>query len=296
VRKVSGTRADRAKTSPACVVLILAAVGCAHPALLPQKAIALNHEGASALESGNLELAEARIALALEYNPRFTEAWVNLGLVEMTRGQMERARRDFVRARELNPDLPAPQHALGLFSEAEGHPDEAERRYRAALRIDPGFAPARANLGRILFDRGSFDESREQFLRLTQIAPERSEGWVGLGESLLRLRRPRDVGDIVVRARRYVGVEVDLGILEARALLQEGEFEEAERRLQPFVESSDTNAASRASAWLAVARLSRGNLAGAETAAYRAVSLDPDERVAHYAVEVVRAARSPQSP
>src|SRR5580698_4729010 len=94
-------------------VALLVLGGCVRPALLPPKAIALNREGAQALASGDVELAEARIALALEYNPRFTEAWVNLGLVEMRRNDLDRARRDFLKARELNPDLPAPHHALG---------------------------------------------------------------------------------------------------------------------------------------------------------------------------------------
>src|SRR5271170_806541 len=145
-------------------------VGCSTGAPLPPKAIALNREGAKALAAGNLELAEARIALALEYNARFTEAWVNLGLIELRRGNFERAQRAFVKARDLNPDLPTPHHALGLLASEEGQPAQAEMHYRAALRVDPGFAAARANLGRILFERGAFEEAREQFLRLTQVA------------------------------------------------------------------------------------------------------------------------------
>src|SRR5438477_12452953 len=87
-------------------------IACAHPAPLPAKAIELNRQGAAAIAGGDLEKAEARVALALEYNPRFTEAWVNLGIIEMTRGNFERARVDLVRARDLNPDLPTPHHAL----------------------------------------------------------------------------------------------------------------------------------------------------------------------------------------
>ena len=57
--------------------------GCAASAPLPPKAVDLNREGAAALAAGDLEVAEARLALALEFHPRFTEAWVNLGLLEM---------------------------------------------------------------------------------------------------------------------------------------------------------------------------------------------------------------------
>jgi tetratricopeptide (TPR) repeat protein len=273
-------------------LLVLVITGCAHPALLPPKAIALNREGAQALAAGDLELAEARVALALEYNPRFTEAWVNLGLIEMERGDIERARHDFLKARELNPDLPAPHHALGLLSEREGHPEESERRYRAALKVDPGFAPARINLARILFDRGDSEEAREQFLRLTQVAPEFAEGWTGLCESLLRLGRVNEVDDVIARARRRFGRLNELDILEARGLLRAGEFGEAERRLEPLANELDPKQAGRAAAWLAIARLASGKLSGAEKAAELASSLDPDDHVAAYAVAAVRDARA----
>jgi tetratricopeptide (TPR) repeat protein len=271
-------------------MVMLASAACVRPALLPPKAIALNREGAQALAAGDLELAEARVALALEYNPRFTEAWVNLGLVEMRRGNIERARRDFIKARELNPDLPAPHHALGLLSEREGHPDEAERRYRAALKVDPGFAPARINLARILFSRGDVDEAREQFMRLTQVAPEFAEGWTGLCESLFRLDRAAEVDDVIARARRQLGDLPELAILEARGLLRAGAYAEAERRLEPLSNALDSETACRASAWIAIARLAVGNVRGAQTAAELASSLSPDDGVAAYASEAVRAA------
>jgi len=274
------------------VVALLAIVGCTHPALLPPKAIDLNREGARALAVGDLELAEARVALALEYNPRFTEAWVNLGLVELRRDNIERARRDFLKARELNPDLPAPHHALGLLSEREGHPDEAERRYRAALKVDPGFAPARINLARILFSRGDLDEAREQFMRLTQVAPEFPEGWTGLCESLLRLDRADEIDDVIAHARRQLGRLPELDILEARGLLHAGAFGEAERRLEPLASTLDSKQACRAAAWLAIARLAAGNLGGAQAAAELAMSIDPEDHVAAYATGAVRDARA----
>lgn len=265
--------------------------GCMHPALLPPKAIALNREGAQALAAGDLELAEARVALALEYNPRFTEAWVNLGLIELDRDHIELARRDFLKARELNPDLPAPHHALGLLSEREGHPEEGERRYRAALKVDPGFAPARMNLARLLFDRGDIEEAREHFMRLTQVAPELAEGWSGLCECLLRLGRVDDADGVIAGARRRFGPLPELDILEARELLHSGEFVEAERRLEPLTRELDPVEAGRAAAWLAIARLGSGELPAAETAAQLASSLDPKDGVAVYAMAAVRGAR-----
>jgi len=91
------------------------------------KAVELNRAGTEALSAGDLETAEARFALALEYHPRFVEALVNLGLVEMQRGNFARARLEFERARRINADLAQPHHALRRARRA-GAPSRCRRR------------------------------------------------------------------------------------------------------------------------------------------------------------------------
>lgn len=266
------------------VFLVASLSGCAASAPLPAKAIALNRDGAIAFSRGDLALAEARVALALEYSPRFTEAWVNLGLVELQRANFEGARRAFVKARDLNPDLPVPHHSLGLLAEREGREREAEGHYRAALKVDPGFAPARINLARLLFDRGALEDAREQFLRLTQVAPDFAEGWAGLSESLIRLGRLDDadeaLGDAIVRfggTPRWV-------LIDARLLLQRGAFADAEERLEPLTDNPDRGLAAEAFAWTAIARLGNGDPVGAAAAALRALALDPRLDLARFAL------------
>jgi tetratricopeptide (TPR) repeat protein len=270
------------------VIGLLAAVACAHPAPLPAKAIALNRDGAASIAAGDLEKGEARIALAIEYNPRFTEAWVNLGLIEMKRGNFEQAQRHLVHARDLNPDLPTPYHALGLLADRQERAAEAERSYRAALKVDPGFAPARINLARRLFEREAFDEAREQFLRLTEVAPEFVEGWAGLCETLLRLDRARAADGVLSRARARFGAHPLVELLEARFLLRHGAFADAEERLEPLSRLPDRPQASAALSWLAIARIGEGDIRGATDAAERAISLNPLDGVARYALQAVR--------
>ncbi|HEY6462537.1 MAG TPA: tetratricopeptide repeat protein [Polyangiaceae bacterium] len=286
----SRVRVSRALVA-AFLALPLGVGGCASNPPLPPKAIALNGAGAVALANGNLELAYARLALALEYNPRFTEAWVNLGLVEERRGNFDLARRDFVKARDLNPDLPAPHHALGVLADAEGHTAEAEKLYRAALKVDPGFAPARINLARRLFARGDFEEAREHFLRLTQVAPGAIEGWTGLCETLLKLGRRDDARAMVGHAREAFGDLPAIALLEARFLLFDGRFDDAAKALAPLAASRNRAQTVEALAWLAIARLGEGDVTGATDAAERATSLDPDDAVARYALRTAHDAR-----
>jgi tetratricopeptide (TPR) repeat protein len=254
-------------------------LGCAAAVPLPRKAIELNRLGAAALGAGDLETAEVRLALALEYSPKFTEAWVNLGLVELRLHDLKKAHKDLLRARSLNEDLPAPHHALGLLEEAQGRSEPAEKHYRDALRVDPGFAASRVNLGRMMFRQGRVDESREQFERLTEVAPDSLEGWVGLVEALLRLGREEDADHTTSRARARFGDRPELVLLVARQLLRRGAFAEVEPLLAPLTAGSH---AATAWAWIAVARLSAGQLGVARNAAAEALARDPRDAVATY--------------
>ncbi|MBX3209851.1 MAG: tetratricopeptide repeat protein [Labilithrix sp.] len=256
------------------------ALACATVPPLPPKALELNQNGAAALAAGDLSTAEARLSVALEYSPRFTEAWVNLGYVELRRGNLQRARKHFIKAHDLNPDLPAPHHALGLLADRRDIGKEAEGHYRQALKVDPGFVPARSNLARRLFQRGAFEQSREQYLRLTQVEPDAMSGYLGLSECLFRLDREGEADDVIGRARVRFGDAPELLMLVARQLLRRDAFAEAEEILAPLTDDADRTRAAAAWSWIGVARLARTDAAGARDAAREALALDHDNPIA----------------
>jgi tetratricopeptide (TPR) repeat protein len=267
--------------------------GCTVAVPLPPKALEMNRLGAAALGAGDLATAEARLALAIEYSPKFTEAWVNLGLLELRRGDLAQARKDLTHARSLNPDLPTPHHALGLLDEQTSRPKQAEANYRAALAVNPGFAPARANLGRMLFASGRYDEAREQFLRLTEVAPDALEGWLGLVESFVRLGRERDADIATGRARRRFGNRSEVVMLVARQLLRRGAFGEAEAILSPLTAEDDPVRSATAWAWVAVARLGLGHMDDAASAAHEALEEQATDPVARFVLLQI-ASRDPR--
>jgi tetratricopeptide (TPR) repeat protein len=276
--------------SALAVFAALATLACAGTVPLPKKAIELNAAGARALEVGDLSSAEASLSVAIEYSPRFVEAWINLGYVELRRGNFEAARRDFAKARGLNPDIPGPQHALGLVADKEGSWQEAEKHYRAALAVDPGFAPARANLARRLYARGQYENAREQFERLEQVAPRAPAAWAGHAEALLELGRQAEADAVVAEGRARAGDAPALMLLVARQHLFRAEWDAAEAVLAPIVGDADQALACSALAWLAVGRAARGDGAGAIEAARAALSIDRDDAVATYALRLVQGA------
>jgi tetratricopeptide (TPR) repeat protein len=265
-----------------------ASLACTGTAPLAPKAVALNQAGTEALAQGNLETAEARFALALEYHPRFVEALTNLGTVEMQRGNLTRAKVLFERARRINADLAQPHHALGVVAERERRPDIAADHYREALRVNPGFAPSRMNLGRMLFAAERYDEAREQFARLVEIEPTLLAGRTSLAETLYQLGREADGDAILDRARTDFGQAPEIVLLEARRSLRRGWFDEAEEMLMPLTERSDDNARA-AWSWLATAKLAEGDRSGALVAAEKALGLDRNDTVATYVVAVALA-------
>lgn len=267
------------------VALLVA--GCAGQAPLPSRALELNHAGARALAEGDLETADARLSVALEYSPHFVEALVNLGLVEVQRGNFARARTLLERARRLNPDVAQVHHALGVLAEHERRPDRASIHYREALAVDPGFFAARANLGRLLFDAGYFEDARVTFKKLVEVAPDAAAGHSGLAESLIRLGRHAEAESAIERAARNFPDEPAITLLRARSLLRRGEYERAQALLTPLAERRDELSA-RALAWLGALELARGRPELAASAARRALGLDPDDGLAQHVLSRAR--------
>ena len=259
--------------------------GCAGSPPLPAKALDLNRAGIDALAAGDLETADARFSLALEYNPNFVDALTNQGLVELQRGNFERARQLLTRAQRLNPDVAQPHHALGVLAERERRPDLASRNYYEALRVDPGFAPSRSNLAHLLYDGGMYEEACRQFKRLVEVAPDATEAHAGLAATLLHLNRIAEATEVVANALAAAPDDPELGILAARLELRRGAYDAAIARLAPLASSRD-DLAVHALAWLAAAELARGRPHEAVSAAEHAIALAPDDALASYALGV----------
>jgi tetratricopeptide (TPR) repeat protein len=264
-------------------VLALSAAACNGAAPLPPKAQELNAAGVEALAQGDLETADARFALALEYSGNFVEALVNQALVEMQRGNFENARRLLKRAKRLNPDVAQPYHGLGVLSERERKHDQASQHYAEALKVDPGFAPARINLARLLYNAGMFEHARVQFKRLLEVAPEEPAGYSGLSESLLQLGRVGEANQVLAEGLARFSDDPALAILLARTHVRAGKFEHAIALLEPLTKTGDDLAVA-ALGWTAAAELARGNARKAAAAARRAVALDPNDSVSVYAL------------
>ncbi|MEM9862276.1 MAG: tetratricopeptide repeat protein [Myxococcota bacterium] len=174
-------------------LLLLTACGAA--ALAPA-ASEHNTAGARLLAIGELDDAEARFRLALEYAPDFAEARNNLGLVAYRRGDLQAAEDRFRSALRLDPDFDEAHSNLGLVLRDRGDRAGAEAAFEAALAIDPGMTHARRNLAELWMDDGDYRGARAHLMRLVQILGEDSPAGAQVAALLayceLRLGRQRE--------------------------------------------------------------------------------------------------------
>lgn len=130
---------------------------------------------------------------ATAMDPANTEAWYDLGRVQMHQGQFPPAEVSFRRALALQPGLVKALDNLGLALEAQNRQDEALQAYTAAVRAQTGTAhPSEQpllNEGALLNTRGSYTEAAAVLAGATAAAPGNARCWEELARADVGLRR-----------------------------------------------------------------------------------------------------------
>ncbi|PIE19610.1 MAG: hypothetical protein CSA65_01705 [Proteobacteria bacterium] len=154
---------------------------CAPRTKLNPHAILRVREGMTLIQRGDLDRAEARLTLALEYNPNYAEAYNGLGLVYYHRGQRWRAMKTFRRALLLDGELAEAHNNLGVVLLERGDYRDAAACFQAALAIDPGYANARFNLALGLLQTGKLIAAEKELLKTLASAPQMASAHAELG-------------------------------------------------------------------------------------------------------------------
>ena len=169
---------------------------CATGGTLPAVAVEHNTAGAESLAAGELDDAEARFRLALEYHPGFAESRANLGLVAFERGQLDDAEGQLRAAIRLDANFDEAWSNLGLVLAAKGQLRDAKRAFETALAIDPGLIAARRNLADLVMRDADYVEARAHLMRLVQIVDASTVDGARASAMLayceLRLGRPEE--------------------------------------------------------------------------------------------------------
>ncbi|MFN7134581.1 MAG: tetratricopeptide repeat protein, partial [Myxococcales bacterium] len=159
------------------LLITFALVGCKSAAPIHPLAEEHNTMCAKYLEGGELQKAQNRCELALEYNPDFPEPHNLLCAIEIQRGRMDKAKAFCIKALRLNNDFAEAHNNLGFIYLQENALGKAHDSFRAALRVNPGYLDARYNLGYTLVKLKKYNEARVIYDKLTEINPDLPLPW-----------------------------------------------------------------------------------------------------------------------
>ena len=132
---------------------------------------------------------------ALELNPRYTEASLNLAVTYNDLGEFQKAQEVFSLAAQIahpDPDAIDPFIAGKLANEHYrvgniylefNMYEQAIEEYRKAIKLHPKLADVHTKLGIALRNKGEAEEAIVQFVKAKMINPNYGPAWVQLGLS-----------------------------------------------------------------------------------------------------------------
>ncbi len=178
---------------------------------------------------GQGDIAGAAVAYedATRSNPRFAEAWSNLGNVYRQLGRRDDALRAYEAAIRTKPDFAAVHCNLGaLLIELERY-GEATRALEAAIRLAPQLPEAYANLGQALRRDRRYEASIAASRKAIELRPNYRDAYLNLGAAAFEID---ELDDALLANRR--AIEIDPAHAQAHCNLASvfhalGRYEEA---------------------------------------------------------------------
>ena len=138
-----------------------------------------------------------------------------------------RAMKHWVQAIEIQPRYADAYSNLGYALNCRGQSKEAEQNYRRAIAAIPRGTPARDNLGFLLLHQGKDAEAAEQFRVVLDYEPENVLGLRGMGVWSIRQNKLDDAVQYFQNALRFVPGDVPTLTCMGVVQLRQGKPDEA---------------------------------------------------------------------
>jgi Flp pilus assembly protein TadD len=127
---------------------------------------------AAAERRGLFDEARASYLRAVERDPDFVEAIVNLARLDIAGGDLDAAERWLERAKRVRSDYPMVAATSGLLALARNDLSGALDALSQAHRREPGDAEVAVNLGAVLIQRSRLEEARKVLAALLHEHPD----------------------------------------------------------------------------------------------------------------------------
>ncbi len=138
-----------------CVGLLLTASG---GQAAPEEAVKRNNFGAELLKQGRVEEAITEFRRAVELDPNYTAARLNLAYAYERGERIEEAISQYKKVLEQEPNNLLGLNNLGVLYDRKGRCDEAIAALERALRLDPSNATVQANLEKARKNKATIQE------------------------------------------------------------------------------------------------------------------------------------------
>lgn len=154
-----------------------------------EAALVHNNLGAVLESLERLDEAIRSYECALEIQPGYTDAELNMGNALLRKGRLEEAVQHYERAAAGRPDFAEARNNLGVALRALGRKPQAAECFREAIRLNPDYADAHVNLGSLMFVQGELAEAERALWEAVRLRPELPDIRRALAVALIRQER-----------------------------------------------------------------------------------------------------------
>jgi tetratricopeptide (TPR) repeat protein len=238
-----------------------------------------NNRGVLLLNRGRVDEAIEAFRAALEEEPEFLVARINLGRSYMLKGNSDEALAVFADVLRRDPQAQEVENFVGNIHMERGDTGQAEAHLRRAIEIEPDNADARNSLG-ILYERmGRLEAAAAEYETVIRVDPDYGEGYNNLGNVFKKMGRLADAEAMYRRAieadPEFVGSYNNLALLHQ----EQGRIDDAVAYYRLAVERAPDHPQVRLN--LGSLYYAQGRLEEAKEEFERAIGLDPLYAEAH---------------
>jgi len=155
----------------------------------PNEPLLFNLIGACYKEQGQLEGAAKMFQVAISINPKYAEAYFNLGVVHQALNRLEDAVVSYMKAIEITPNYPEAYNNLGTSLYELGRLKSSIESLEWAVAYKHDFSEAHNNLGRSLNNYGRIEDAIKSFKDAITHKSDYAKAYFNLALSL------KDIGD-----------------------------------------------------------------------------------------------------
>ena len=164
-----------------------------HSQFMAQKEAQVHiQNGMDLIKQNKLKEASDEFQLAIEKDPYYIEAYMNLGKVLGDLGEYQKARRSYRDVLKLNPSQAQPHVLIADLYRLEDRRDEAIYEYREASKIEPANISIRNQLALLYSQKGEVTRAIDEYQRILSVDPENFQTHRQLGYMLMAVERNQE--------------------------------------------------------------------------------------------------------